>query len=89
MFLLGGSLNQYEDKIGPYLESTKKIYKALVSVRKKPESKEIYIESQAYMVESIGKAFKTDSNPQNLLYVIVNPSQRTCHVISNTWAKYW
>ncbi len=37
MLVLGGSLNQYEDKLTPYLDFTKKIYKSLVSVRKKAE----------------------------------------------------
>lgn len=47
MLVLGGSLNQYEDNISPYLEWTKKIYKSVVSVRKQGESGNIFIDSTA------------------------------------------
>lgn len=50
--VIGGSLNQYEDKLTPYIEWTKKIYKSLVSVRKKPESSEIFIESLVFKINS-------------------------------------
>jgi len=36
LLVVGGSFNQYEDMIGPYLDWTKKLYKSLVSVRKRP-----------------------------------------------------
>ena len=36
-----------------------------------------------------GKSFKTGSHPQNVLYVIVNPSIRTVHVLTNEWKKFW
>lgn len=36
--VLGGSLCQYEDDIGPYLVATKSLYKDLVSVRLENES---------------------------------------------------
>merc|ERR1712110_744285 len=32
--VLGGQYNQYEDKIGPYLEVTRSLYKDLISVKK-------------------------------------------------------
>lgn len=35
LLVVGGSFNQYEDIIQPYLDWTKKIYKSLVSVRKR------------------------------------------------------
>jgi hypothetical protein len=38
LLVVGGSFNQYEDVIQPYLDWTKKIYKSLVSVRKRPET---------------------------------------------------
>lgn len=38
LLVIGGSFNQYEDMINPYLEWTKKIYKSLVSVRKRAET---------------------------------------------------
>ena len=35
LLVVGVSFNQYEDIIQPYLDWTKKIYKSLVSVRKR------------------------------------------------------
>jgi cilia- and flagella-associated protein 300 len=89
--VVGGSFNQYEDKIEPYLEWTKKMYKSLVSVRKRLETNEIFVESVFFEVRSLdkGKSFKKGYHPQNVLYVVVNPSIRTVHVLSNEWKKYW
>ena len=89
--MIGGSFNQYEDTIDLYLEWTKKIYKSLVSVRKRSETGEIFVESQFYAVQSIdkGKAFAVGGHPQSLLYVVVNPSIRTVHVLANEWRKFW
>ena len=53
--VIGGSLNQYEDTLKPYLEWTKTIYKSLVSVRKQPESGHIYIDATAIEVKRIEK----------------------------------
>lgn len=91
MLLIGGSLNQYEDKLTPYLEWTKKVYKALVSVRKKVETSEIFVESLAFRIKSFdsGKVKLENYNPQNFTYVVINPSIRTAHVVSNEWVKFW
>lgn len=43
LLVVGGSFNQYEDMIEPYLDWTKKFYKSLVSVRKRPETNDIFI----------------------------------------------
>lgn len=89
--MIGGSFNQYEDMIHPYLEWTKKIYKALVAVRKRPETNEVFVESIFYEIKSMdgGKSFKKGTHPQQVLYVVVNPSLRTVHVLANDWKKYW
>uniref|UniRef100_A0A9L0IUG1 Cilia- and flagella-associated protein 300 n=1 Tax=Equus asinus TaxID=9793 RepID=A0A9L0IUG1_EQUAS len=47
---LGGALCQYEDVLSPYLETTKLIYKDLVSVRKHPQTKKIQITSSVFKV---------------------------------------
>lgn len=86
---IGGSLNQYEDTIDPYLEWTKKIYKSIVAVRKQPESDNIFIESKAFKIKKLEKGFKEEYNPQTFVYVVINPSIRVVHVISNIWQKYW
>ncbi|XP_043385373.1 transcriptional coactivator YAP1 isoform X5 [Chelonia mydas] len=49
---LGGTLCQFEDVLGPYLETTKALYKDLVSVQKDPETKEIIIISTIFKVSA-------------------------------------
>ncbi|XP_005300401.2 transcriptional coactivator YAP1 isoform X6 [Chrysemys picta bellii] len=49
---LGGTLCQFEDVLGPYLETTKALYKDLVSVQKDPETKEIIITSTIFKVSA-------------------------------------
>ncbi|XP_044875235.1 transcriptional coactivator YAP1 isoform X7 [Mauremys mutica] len=49
---LGGTLCQFEDVLDPYLETTKALYKDLVSVQKDPETKEIIITSTIFKVSA-------------------------------------
>uniref|UniRef100_A0A669PMW0 Yes associated protein 1 n=1 Tax=Phasianus colchicus TaxID=9054 RepID=A0A669PMW0_PHACC len=49
---IGGTLCQFEDVLGPYLETTKALYKDLVSVQKNPETKEISIISTVFRVSA-------------------------------------
>ena len=51
--VIGGSLNQFEDMLQPYLETTKRIYKRLLTVRKHPKTGKADIASQVYAVRSI------------------------------------
>ena len=91
LLVIGGSFNQYEDMIEPYLEWTKKIYKSLVSVRKKSETNELFVESLFFEIKSMdaGKSYKKGYHPQSLLYIVINPSIRSVHVIANEWKKIW
>ena len=36
-----------------------------------------------------GKIYKKGYNPQDVIYVIINPSIRTVHVLTNNWVKFW
>lgn len=49
------------------------------------------MESLFFEVKSMdgGKTYKKSYHPQNVLYVIVNPSIRTVHIIANDWKKFW
>ncbi|XP_075448549.1 cilia- and flagella-associated protein 300 isoform X3 [Ascaphus truei] len=49
---LGGALCQFEDVIDPYLQTTKSIYKDLMSVQKDPETKQIHIISTVFKVSA-------------------------------------
>ena len=89
LLVVGGSMNQYEDLITPYLEATKKLYKSLVTVRKDAQTGDIFVESNAFHIRSIDKVYERGYNPQEIVYVVVNPTSRTAHVITNKWVKFW
>ncbi|XP_006907569.1 uncharacterized protein C11orf70 homolog [Pteropus alecto] len=82
---LGGALCQYEDVLNPYLETTKLIYKDLVSVRKNPQTKKIQITSSIFKVtayDSVGMCYpSTKSHEQTFSYFIVDPIKRHVHVL--------
>jgi hypothetical protein len=87
--VLGGSMNQYEDLLSPYLDWTKKLYKSLVTVRKDSQTNDIFIESFFYRIKKIEKTFEPSYNPQEVLYVLVNPNSRVVHILHNRWVKFW
>lgn len=89
LLLLGGSMNQYEDLLSPYLDWTKKLYKSLVTVRKDSQTNDIFIESFFYTIKKIDKTYEPGYNPQEVLYVVVNPNSRIVHVLNNRWVKFW
>ncbi|KAF7473161.1 Hypothetical predicted protein [Marmota monax] len=82
---LGGSLCQYEDVLNPYLETTKLIYKDLVSVRKHPQTKKIQITSSIFKVtayDSTGVCYpSTKNHEQTFSYFIVDPIKRHVNVL--------
>nr|XP_055161392.1 cilia- and flagella-associated protein 300 isoform X2 [Nyctereutes procyonoides] len=82
---LGGALCQYEDVLHPYLETTKLLYKDLVSVRKNPQTKKIQITSSVFKVmayDSNGVCYpSTKSHEQTFSYFIVDPIKRHVHVL--------
>lgn len=49
------------------------------------------MESQFYEIKSMdgGKSFKKGRNPQDIIYVLINPSLRCVHIIANEWRKFW
>ncbi|MED6263340.1 hypothetical protein CHARACLAT_003606 [Characodon lateralis] len=77
---LGGELCQYEDTIDPYISTTKKIYKDLISVQKDAETKEISVVSTVLKVSAYdesGLCFPgTREEEQTFAYLIVDPVKR-------------
>ncbi|XP_068936101.1 cilia- and flagella-associated protein 300 [Petaurus breviceps papuanus] len=82
---LGGLLCQYEDTIGPYLETTKTIYKDLVSVIKEPQTKNICVTSVVFKVTAYdenGMCYPSiKSHEQSFAYMIVDPLKRHVNVL--------
>ncbi|XP_028317649.1 cilia- and flagella-associated protein 300 isoform X2 [Gouania willdenowi] len=77
---LGGELCQYEDVIDPYISTTKKVYKDLISVQKDPETKKISVVSTVLKVcvyDESGRCFPgMPEEEQTFAYLIVNPFKR-------------
>lgn len=82
--VLGGKWCQFEDKIEPYLNYAKVLYKDLVRVERNSETKEIEIRSYCLKVKVIGgrksSIFPVDADHiQNFVYLLIDPVAR--HVI--------
>ncbi|XP_077197633.1 cilia- and flagella-associated protein 300 isoform X2 [Paroedura picta] len=86
---LGGTLCQYEEDLGPYLETTKALYKDLVSVQKDPETKEINIVSTVFKVSAYdvhGLCYPSSSrHEQTFAYLIINPLKRHVYVLYHSF----
>ncbi|XP_044143868.1 cilia- and flagella-associated protein 300 [Bufo gargarizans] len=81
---LGGAVCQFEDTIDPYLETTKSMYKELLSVQKDPETKQINIISSVFKVSAYdenGLCYPSSkTHEQTFAYLIVDPLKR--HVVA-------
>ncbi|XP_017278052.1 cilia- and flagella-associated protein 300 [Kryptolebias marmoratus] len=77
---LGGELCQYEDTITPYIDTTKKIYKDLISVQKDANTKKISVVSTVLKVcayDESGRCFPgIREEEQTFAYLIVDPFKR-------------
>lgn len=82
-------MNQYEDLVSPYLNFVKNLYKTLVTVRKDSHTNDIFIESFFYNIRKIDKVYEPSYNPQDVLFVVVNPNSRIVHILNNKWVKFW
>eukprot|EP01027_Heterolobosea_sp_BB2_P024275 GEZU01036539.1.p1 GENE.GEZU01036539.1~~GEZU01036539.1.p1 ORF type:complete len:120 (-),score=33.61 GEZU01036539.1:70-429(-) len=85
----GGALNQYEDDFEPYSETTKAIYKDLVSVQKNPYSSKPEVISPVYQILDIdcnGSSLFARDSPYNFCYVIIDPLKRQVVVWHYCWS---
>ncbi|CAJ1084076.1 cilia- and flagella-associated protein 300 [Xyrichtys novacula] len=77
---IGGELCQYEDMVDPYINTTKLIYKDLISVQKDPETKKISVVSTVLKVcahDDSGRCFPGEpEEEQTFAYLIVDPYKR-------------
>lgn len=87
--VVGGPLNQYEDFIGPYFDTTKNLYKDLVSVSKDAVSNKPVVTSLVYKVNLKGALLFAgtdgEQNSQNFLYVLVSPTKKSVTLLYNAW----
>nr|XP_033803377.1 cilia- and flagella-associated protein 300 isoform X2 [Geotrypetes seraphini]XP_033803379.1 cilia- and flagella-associated protein 300 isoform X2 [Geotrypetes seraphini] len=86
---LGGALCQFEDMIGPYLKTTRSLYKELVSVQKDSETQIIRTISTVFKVSAYdenGICYpSTQNHEQTFAYLIVDPLKRHVHVLYHSF----
>ncbi|CAB4023729.1 Hypothetical predicted protein [Paramuricea clavata] len=72
---LGGDICQFEDNVNPYLDTSKSLYKDLVSVYKDANSKELKTRSHVFKISAL---VSTISLPiENFIIVIENNFQKS------------
>lgn len=85
---IGGGMCQFEDYIEPYLQTTKKVYKDMLAVRKNDETGKLEIVSQIFDLRAAkggsAELFPSKS-PYSFCYIILNPVKR--HV--TVWYMAW
>ncbi|KAJ3284669.1 hypothetical protein HK104_009823 [Borealophlyctis nickersoniae] len=89
---LGGRLCQYEDDLEPYLETTRKIYKDLVSVTKDAKTGKLRVASHVYKINNLDTAVSPlfpIKHPQNFCYVSVDPLRRHVTVFYHASDTYY
>ena len=90
---LGGSMMQWEDELGPYLDAAKSIYKDLVTVVRS-DSGGIQVASHAFQVSALeGDGMTTPlfptASPYNICWVVVDPVKSQVSVFYHAWVPFW
>ncbi|PNH05101.1 hypothetical protein TSOC_008668, partial [Tetrabaena socialis] len=92
--VLGGACCQFEDKMEPYVEVSKRIYKELCCAQKDPTTGKVQIASAIYKINAVhGEAgplglFPSTSR-QNFCYAAVDPVRRLVKVWYHAFVPYW
>ena len=87
---LGGDICQFEDNVNPYLETSKAIYKDLVSVYKDADSKQLKTRSHVFKISALdldGEAIYPSGNKheQSFAYLVLDPLKRNVFVWYHKW----
>ena len=90
---VGGSCCQCEEKVTPYVETARALYKDLVKVQKDPATGKIEPASLAFEITSLdGEAaslFSKPESPHNFAYVVVDPIDKTVVFWSFSFVPFW
>lgn len=83
--------NQYDDRLEPYLETTKRLYKGLLSVVRPQGSERIEVISAVYQVKGIEGAAELfpQRHPNNFCYVVVDASRKVATVVYGPHYGWW
>jgi len=92
--VLGGGLNQWDDKTEPYLTATKLLYKDLVHVAKDPKTKKIGVDSLVYEITDttpggMGGRLWGEDRTNNFCYLSIDSKKHTVSVWYHAALAQW
>jgi len=88
----GGAMNQYDDTLAPYLETTKALYKDLLSVVRPQGSDRIEVLSAVYCVRGLqggGADLFPQPHDNNFCYVVLDTARKTATVLYRPHQGWW
>ncbi|KAF6256635.1 flagellar/basal body protein [Scenedesmus sp. NREL 46B-D3] len=91
LLCIGGACCQFEDQLQPYLEVTKRLYKALLSVQKSSSGK-VEVTSSVFEVQPAPASvqlFPCVGARSNMCLVSVDPLKRLVRVLYHAHVPYW
>eukprot|EP00611_Tribonema_gayanum_P005481 TRINITY_DN14717_c0_g1_i1.p1 TRINITY_DN14717_c0_g1~~TRINITY_DN14717_c0_g1_i1.p1 ORF type:complete len:271 (-),score=51.74 TRINITY_DN14717_c0_g1_i1:39-821(-) len=92
--VLGGAMCQPEDRLEPYLDATKRLYKDVVCVFRAKDDPAIQVASHAFVINAVEwtaagpRLFEVDS-PHNACLVVVTPRKGQVVMLHKTFRPYW
>mmetsp|Transcript_4704 Transcript_4704/g.6462 ORF Transcript_4704/g.6462 Transcript_4704/m.6462 type:complete len:252 (-) Transcript_4704:62-817(-) len=97
MLCLGGAMMQPDESTEAYLETTKVLYKDVVSVYRSAKTRAIEIGSVVYQIfgskedpgNECGDLFPNSASPYNFCFVIINPSLKQSILIYQPFVSFW
>lgn len=86
---LGGHINQYEDRLQPYLDATLALYKSLIKAGKEEHTNAIKTLSKVFSLKGYLKNELVFPSPhehtQNFCYAIITPSHKSLSLFYHIW----
>lgn len=88
VLVIGGALNQSDDRFAPYEELTRSLYRALISVKKNAVDRSaIDVTSRAFAVQH-KELFRSQSRFCACV-VVLDPKKRWATILHQTFVPFW
>ena len=92
LLFVGGVMHQRDDYVNDYLETTRALYKELLTVHKSNRTGKIEVSSAVYAVEPGGEGNRgvfSKESPHNRCYVIVDAVKKNATVVYLPFVSFW
>jgi len=90
--MVGGTLNQADENLQPYMNMLKRLYKELVCVVKDLDTQQIRVTSRPFLVSSLDQSasdlFTVPENSHNVCIVVFHPQQYTVTYFCSSFIPY-